>query len=133
VARLAAPRPTGIPPDVAASDAPAVQAVLAAGSWSASTGPIAAGPAAAGPGAVEHPAAAGRGPSTAVQRQAETGAVESAAGGADAPAAGGPAGAGGNRDQDMDELARKLYGRIRERLGAELLADRERAGLLVDA
>ena len=75
----------------------------------------------------------GGGQSAAVQRQAETGAVESAAGGADAPAAGGPAGAGGNRDQDMDELARKLYGRIRERLGAELLADRERAGLLVDA
>jgi hypothetical protein len=33
---------------------------------------------------------------------------------------------------DLDELARKLYDRIRTRLKAELRLDRERAGLLTD-
>ena len=37
-----------------------------------------------------------------------------------------------DRDRELDELARRLYGRIRSRFAAELLADRERAGLLVD-
>jgi hypothetical protein len=32
----------------------------------------------------------------------------------------------------MDELAGKLYDRIRSKLRAELLVDRERAGLLTD-
>jgi hypothetical protein len=32
----------------------------------------------------------------------------------------------------MDELARKLYDRIRNRLKTELLVDRERAGFLTD-
>jgi hypothetical protein len=36
------------------------------------------------------------------------------------------------RDHELDELARRLYGRIRARLSAELLADRERAGLITD-
>jgi hypothetical protein len=36
----------------------------------------------------------------------------------------------GQDDQDLDELARKLYDRIRFRLGRELLLDRERSGLL---
>ena len=49
----------------------------------------------------------------------------------------GPAPAGAppsiaDRDRELDELARRLYGRIRTKLAAELLADRERAGLLVD-
>lgn len=42
-------------------------------------------------------------------------------------AAGGPA-----SDAELDELARKLYDRLRHRLGRELLLDRERSGLLVD-
>jgi hypothetical protein len=35
-------------------------------------------------------------------------------------------------ETDMDELARKLYDRIRSRLKTELLVDRERAGFLTD-
>jgi len=35
-------------------------------------------------------------------------------------------------ETDMDELARKLYDRIRGRLKTELLVDRERAGFLTD-
>ena len=50
-------------------------------------------------------------------------------GGAAGPA---PAASPADRDRELDELARRLYGRIRTRLAAELLADRERAGLLVD-
>ncbi len=123
VARVAA---AGLPAAQAAgttaAESPVVQAILVTGTWSAA-------------GSAEAPA--GR---SAVQRAVEVGQVEGtvegggqAAGGA-TPAAGASAGgAAGNRDQDLDELARKLYGRIRERLGAELLADRERAGLLVDA
>ena len=49
-------------------------------------------------------------------------------------AAGSSAGAAtrADRERELDELARRLYGRIRSRLASELLADRERAGLLVD-
>jgi hypothetical protein len=35
-------------------------------------------------------------------------------------------------ETDMDELAGKLYDKIRTRLKSELLVDRERAGLLTD-
>jgi hypothetical protein len=35
-------------------------------------------------------------------------------------------------EAQMDELARKLYDRIRSRLKTELLVDRERAGFLTD-
>ncbi|MBF6606464.1 MAG: hypothetical protein IVW53_12860 [Chloroflexi bacterium] len=35
-------------------------------------------------------------------------------------------------EEQLDLLARRLYGRLRERLGSELLVDRERAGLLAD-
>jgi hypothetical protein len=35
-------------------------------------------------------------------------------------------------DQQLDMLARRIYGRIRDRLGSELLLDRERAGSLAD-
>jgi hypothetical protein len=38
----------------------------------------------------------------------------------------------GERDRELDELAHRLYGRIRSRLAAELLADRERAGMITD-
>lgn len=43
-----------------------------------------------------------------------------------------PAAANGAPDLDLDDLARRLYGRLRSRLRAELLVDRERAGLLAD-
>jgi hypothetical protein len=39
---------------------------------------------------------------------------------------------GGQPPQDLDELAGRLYERIRHRLKAELRLDRERAGLLTD-
>jgi hypothetical protein len=42
---------------------------------------------------------------------------------------GGAAGAGGSSSADLDELAGKLYDRIRWRLRSELRLDRERAGL----
>jgi hypothetical protein len=35
-------------------------------------------------------------------------------------------------ESEMDELARKLYDRIRGKLKTELLVDRERAGFLTD-
>ena len=35
-------------------------------------------------------------------------------------------------ETEMDELARKLYDRLRNRLKTELLVDRERAGFLTD-
>jgi hypothetical protein len=35
-------------------------------------------------------------------------------------------------DIDLDELALRLYARLRSRLRRELLVDRERAGLLTD-
>jgi hypothetical protein len=38
----------------------------------------------------------------------------------------------GGSDKDLDELAHRLYDRIRRRLSRELLADRERAGMLTD-
>jgi hypothetical protein len=48
------------------------------------------------------------------------------------PAAPAAAASPAERDRELDELARRLYGRIRTRLSAELLADRERAGLITD-
>ena len=35
-------------------------------------------------------------------------------------------------DKELDELARRLYDRLRSRLRQELLVDRERSGLLSD-
>jgi hypothetical protein len=56
--------------------------------------------------------------------------------GAGGGAAGGGAGSGsataGPSDADLDLLARRLYGRIRDRLARELLLDRERSGMLAD-
>lgn len=54
---------------------------------------------------------------------------------ADAQAGQSGAGAGASpvdRDRELDDLARRLYGRIRSRLSAELLADRERSGRITD-
>ena len=79
--------------------------------WSPSTsfGPV---PAPAGPG---------------VQRVAEIGEVSSEVGG--------PGGAGqgeGQGGQDYEEIAERVYDRIRSRFATELLLDRERMGLLID-
>jgi hypothetical protein len=62
------------------------------------------------------------------QEAAPAPAAESAP--AAAPAAGAEAVA--QSEQHMDELAGKLYDRIRTRLRSELLVDRERAGFLTD-
>jgi hypothetical protein len=68
--------------------------------------------------------------------------ASAAGGGGDAgggDAGGGSAGAGGaggggvpTGDKELDELARRLYDRLRSRLRQELLVDRERSGLLSD-
>jgi hypothetical protein len=66
---------------------------------------------------------------------AVTGASEATHHAADADLGGGVAaedGATGLDATDLDELARRLYDRLRSRLRIELLVDRERAGLLVD-
>ena len=47
-------------------------------------------------------------------------------------AAAGGSGGGGQSPADLDELARRLYGRIRVHLRHELRLDRERAGVLVE-
>jgi len=59
------------------------------------------------------------------------GAVASARGSAVSPTTSSP-GAHNGSETDIDELARKLYDRIRTRLKSELLVDRERAGFLTD-
>jgi hypothetical protein len=51
-------------------------------------------------------------------------------GGESPPPASAPPGAGGG--QNLDELSRQLYDRIRDRLRAELRLDRERAGMVSD-
>ncbi len=63
------------------------------------------------------------------------GVAGSGAGSAGSP--GQPPGAAGSsstvdRDRELDDLARRLYGRIRSRLTSELLGDRERAGVITD-
>jgi len=47
-------------------------------------------------------------------------------------AAGAAAGLAGVSEADLDLLARRLYGRVRDRLARELLLDRERSGMLAD-
>lgn len=69
----------------------------------------------------------GRAPS--VQREDGSDAAVAAA--ATGATAGGGAAAGGS-ERELDELARRLYDRIRSRLRTELLVDRERAGALSD-
>jgi membrane protein involved in colicin uptake len=56
------------------------------------------------------------------------------AGAASAGSAAGPAGStgAGSEGTDYEELAEQVYDKIRARLVAELLLDRERAGMLVD-
>lgn len=57
--------------------------------------------------------------------------ASTASGSAASSTAAASAGAGAN-GADLDELARKLYGRIRLHLRKELLLDRERSGSLVE-
>ena len=79
-------------------------------------------------------------PSTAppaVQRQAEAAEAvlpaTATAAAAEGPAAPSPAGgAGAQTDEQLEELARNLYDKIRGRLKAELRLDRERSGRVVD-
>jgi len=74
-------------------------------------------------------AGAGRMASSALSSGAAAG------GGAVGSAAGAAASSPGHQqaaEPDMDELAGKLYDRIRTRLRTELLIDRERAGFLTD-
>ena len=68
-----------------------------------------------------------------VQRQsaAETPAVAPVTAVTTSAAAGGVDGAG-RSDHELDELAHQLYDRFRSRIRAELLVDRERAGLVTD-
>jgi hypothetical protein len=40
--------------------------------------------------------------------------------------------ASGPTERELDDLARRLYDRIRLRLRRELIVDRERAGVLID-
>jgi hypothetical protein len=70
-----------------------------------------------------------------VQRAPEGPAAEpspSAAAGADNTGPTAPDHQAAKGDEDVDELSRRLYDRIRDRLKAELYLDRERAGQLSD-
>ena len=67
-----------------------------------------------------------------VQRTVEIGEVSSAV---EAQPSGGDSGAGGasgSAGQDYEEIADRVYDRIRSRFATELLLDRERMGLLID-
>ena len=59
---------------------------------------------------------------TQVEAAPEAGAVEGGTGSAGAGGAG----------QDYEEIADRVYDRIRSRFATELLLDRERMGLLID-
>ena len=48
------------------------------------------------------------------------------------PAAGATEGGTGGAGQDYEEIADRVYDRIRSRFATELLLDRERMGLLID-
>ena len=87
----------------------------------------------------ESAAAVASAPSFSIQREPEAAPAPATSGSTSAPEAGtaatpspGASPAHADQEQDMDELARKLYDRIRGRLKSELLVDRERAGLLTD-
>lgn len=87
------------------------------------------------PGLAAHIAPMGETASaTPVQREAAptTAEAPAASPGAGATPAGGAAPGAGDKPAELDELAKKLYERIRTRLKAELRLDRERAGLLTD-
>ena len=81
----------------------------------------------AAPQAGAQPAAGSGGAGTG---DAGTGSIPGS-GGAGPGAPGGATGPGAS-EADLDLLARRLYGRLRERLVRELMLDRERAGMLAD-
>jgi hypothetical protein len=72
--------------------------------------------------AVEEPAPGPSQPPASLQQQAT---AEPAAAGAGSPG-------GGRSEGEMAELARRLYEHIGTRLRAELLVERERAGMVTD-
>jgi hypothetical protein len=82
--------------------------------------PVTAFASTAGPEGAELAGGAGADPSTAAVATAQP------------PSAPGGTEAAERPELDLDELARRLYDRIRRRLRAELLIDRERAGLIAD-
>jgi hypothetical protein len=132
VARLAAPAPSA--GASAVSEAVAVSRLAGGGEAGTSTAPggVIGWTAAAG----FAPVPAGFGP--VVQRAVEIGevssAVEAPGGGASSPAGAGAgdAGGAGGAGQDYEEIADRVYDRIRSRFATELLLDRERMGLLID-
>ena len=65
-------------------------------------------------------------------RTPAAGTPAAAAGGGSAGAGGGGGGGVPTGDKELDELARRLYDRLRSRLRMELLIDRERSGTLSD-
>jgi hypothetical protein len=65
-----------------------------------------------------------------VQREAADGGSGSSAGGAGSAGAAGSPGAAAASGAELDELAKRLYGRMRLLLKQELRHDRERAGSL---
>jgi hypothetical protein len=75
--------------------------------------------------AIEEPGPVPALPLTNVQQQATAEPATPAAAGA-----GGPS--GGRSEGEMEELARRLYEHIGTRLRAELLVERERAGMVTD-
>jgi hypothetical protein len=105
--------------------------------------PVVSGPLAGARPIAAPPVAASSSPELAVQRAVAIEELSPEAGaGAGAGAGGTAGGAGGGNvsgaglaaatDGDLDLLARRLYGRIRDRLRGELLLDRERSGSLAD-
>ena len=69
----------------------------------------------------------------ALQRQGDASAAPPPAAAPAAPVAGGPAPAGAAQTNDqVDELAKRVYDTVRQRLKAELRLDRERSGRLTD-
>jgi len=72
------------------------------------------------------------GPNGAGSNGTESRGTRGGAAGSAVEAAATPIGHPQTSESDMDELAGKLYDRIRTRLKSELLVDRERAGFLTD-
>jgi hypothetical protein len=58
--------------------------------------------------------------------------VGMAAAAAPAQSAGGGAGPGPHSDKELNDLASRLYDRLRVHLRSDLLIERERAGMLID-
>jgi hypothetical protein len=97
---------------------------------------LAAGPRASSSDSIEVPAAAHASPAHGdpAQRSARSSASSASLSSAAADGGGSPAAAAKPADdEELEELARKLYERLRLRLKRELLLDRERGGFLADS